>query len=157
MGNEASTQVLQQGVDLFSDVTDFLDDRDSRKAAASNAGDRAALIETDAASAAHDTRRRAVRDAAVLRDQHEQARSRSNAGWGGSNLAMTGSKALIRDAERLKDRQAEEDVLFEGEMNAESGLRSARNSANMLRIGENVSPARSTLSLGSKIYGRNRA
>jgi hypothetical protein len=155
MGNEASTQVLQQGVDLFSDVTDFLGDRNSRKAAASNAKGRAALIETDAAGAAHETRRQAERDAAGLRDERERGRSRGNAGWGGSNLAMSGSKALIRDAERLKDRQAEEDVLFEGEMNARSGLRSARNRANMLRIDENVSPVRSTLSMGSKIYGRN--
>jgi hypothetical protein len=155
MGNEASTQVLQQGVDLFSDVTDFLGDRNSRKAAASNAKGRAALIETDAAGAAHETRRQAERDAAGLRDEQERGRSRGNVGWGGSNLAMSGSKALIRDADRLKDRQAEEDVLFEGEMNARSGLRSARNRANMLRIDENVSPVRSTLSMGSKIYGRN--
>ncbi|OIQ49669.1 hypothetical protein BerOc1_01594 [Pseudodesulfovibrio hydrargyri] len=155
MGNQASTQVLQQGVDLFSDVTDFLGDRNSQKTAASNARDRAALIETDAAGAAHDTRRRAVQDAAGLRGERERVRSRGNAGWGGSGLAMSGSKALIRDAERLKDRQAEEDVLFKGEMNARSGLRSARSSANALRIDENVSPARSTLSMGSKIYGRN--
>lgn len=156
MGNEASTQVLQQGVDLFSDVTDFLGRRSGRQETDSSARDRAALIEADAAGAAHDTRRRSERDAAGLRDERERARSRGNAGWGGSNLAMTGSKALIRDAERLKDRQAEEDVLFEGEKDAESRLRAARSRANTLRMGDSVSAVRSTLSLGSKIYGRNR-
>jgi hypothetical protein len=155
MGNEASTQVLQQGVDLFGDVTDFLGDRNSRNAASSNAEDRAALIETDAAGAAHDARRRAEQDAAALRDERERSRSRGNAGWGGSGLAMSGSKALIRDADRFKDRQAEEDFLFEGEMNARSALRSARSRANMLRTGEGASPVRSILSMGSKIYGRN--
>ncbi|HKI82315.1 MAG TPA: hypothetical protein VKA04_11765 [Pseudodesulfovibrio sp.] len=155
MGNEASTQVLQQGVDLFSDFRDHLVKRTAGENAASSAGDRAALLETDAAGDAHDIRRRTEQDAVRLRKEREQVRSRGNAGWGGSGLAMSGSKALIRDAERLKDRQAEEDVLFEGEMHAQSGLRSARNQANMLRIGENRSPVRSTLSLGSKIYGRN--
>ncbi|MGE4422553.1 MAG: hypothetical protein AB7D39_09665 [Pseudodesulfovibrio sp.] len=155
MGNEASPQVLQQGMNLFGKVKDELGDQITRKEAASNARDRAALIETDAAGAAHDTRRRAVQDAAGLREDRERSRSMGAARWGGSGLAMSGSKALIRDADRLKDRQAEEDVLFEGEMNAGAGLRSARNSANMLRIGEDASPARSTLSMGSKIYGRD--
>jgi hypothetical protein len=155
MGNTASPQMLQQGQSLFNDVKDYLGDRQADKAAADNAEGRAALIETDAAGAAHDQRRRAAKDAAELREERERSRSRGNAGWGGSGLAMSGSKALIRDANRLKDRQDEEDVLFEGEMNAKSGLRSARNQANMLRINEGASPVRSTLSLGSKIYGRN--
>jgi hypothetical protein len=152
MGNDASTQVLQQGMDLFGDVTDFLGGRTGGN---KPAADRAALLETDAAGDAHDLKRRSEQDAAKLREERERTRSRSAAGWGGSGLAMTGSKALIRDADRLKDRQAEEDVLFEGEQDAESRLRTARSRANMLRIDESLAPVRSTLSLGSKIYGRN--
>ena len=155
MGNDASTQVLQQGVDLFGEVTDLLGRRTGVNNAAASAKDRAALLETDAAGDAHDARRQSAREAARLREEREQGRSRGNAGWGGSGLAMSGSKALIRDAQRLRDRQAEEDVLFEGEQNAESGLRSARHRADMLRIGGNASPGRSILSLGSKIYGRD--
>jgi hypothetical protein len=155
MGNNASTQVLQQGMDLFSDVTDFLGDRTGSSKAGPSAEDRAALIETDAAGEAHDLKRRSGQDAARLREEGERSRSRGAAGWGGSGLAMSGSKALIRDADRLKDRQAEEDVLFAGDQDARSRLRAARNQANMLRIGEKASPARSILSLGSKIYGRD--
>ncbi|WP_338668555.1 hypothetical protein [Pseudodesulfovibrio methanolicus] len=150
MGNTASPQILEQGISLFDGFTDYLGGHKDDQA-----DTRAGLIETDAAGAAHETRRRAEKDAGELREDRERSRSRETARWGGSNLAMSGSKALIRDADRLKDRQAEEDVLFEGEMNARSGLRSARNQANMLRIGEKASPARSILSLGSKIYGRD--
>jgi len=150
MGNTASPQNLEQGISLLDGLTGYLGGQKDNQADA-----RAGLIETDAAGTAHDTRRRAETDAAVLREDRERARSKENTRWAGSNLAMSGSKALIRDADRLKDRQAEEDVLFEGEMNARSGLRSARNQANMLRIGEKTSPARSILSLGSKIYGRD--
>ncbi|WP_319582947.1 hypothetical protein [uncultured Pseudodesulfovibrio sp.] len=155
MGNDASTQVLQQGVDLFSDVTDFLGQRTGTRRTSPSAEDRAVLLETDAAGAAHDVRRQSARDAARLREDRERERSRGNAGWGGSGLDMSGSRAIIRDAERLQDRQDEEDVLFEGEQDARTGLRSARNRANMLRIGETGSAERSILSLGSKVYGRN--
>ncbi|MEZ7198300.1 hypothetical protein [Pseudodesulfovibrio karagichevae] len=155
MGNDASTQTLEQGMDLFSNVTDFLGGRIGGNKAASTAGDRAALLETDAAGDAHDLKRRSERDAAKFRGERERTRARGNAGWGGSGLDMSGSKALIRDADRLKDLQAEEDVLFDGERNAESRLRTARSQGNLLRIDEGLAPVRSTLSLGSKIYGRN--
>ncbi|EGB15160.1 hypothetical protein DND132_1954 [Pseudodesulfovibrio mercurii] len=157
MGNTASPQMFQQGLSLFDDVTDFLGERNSEKGASDRAEARAGLIETDAAGTAHDLRRRAEQDAARLREDREHSRSLDNARWGGSGLAMSGSTALVRDANRLKDRQDEEDVLVEGERNARSALNSARNQANMLRINEGGSADRSILSLGSKIYGRSRA
>jgi len=158
MGTNASTQsmqTLQQGLDLFKDVTDFLGDRTAEKSGNSEAENRAALIETDAAGEAQDLRRRAEQDADEIRETREQARGAAGARWGGSNLAMSGSKALIRDAKRLQDRQEEEDALFEGEMNARSRLHAANKQANMMRIADGGSPSRSILSQGSKIYGRN--
>lgn len=155
MGNSASSAMLQQGLDLFDDVKSRLENRNSSTAAADAAEGQAKLIETDAAGEAHDIRRKAVQDASALREEREQARGASHADWGGSGLAMSGSKALIRDADRLKDRQDEEDVLFEGEQTAQSRLRAARNQANMLRINGGGTADRSTLSLGSKIYGRD--
>lgn len=154
MGNTTSPQTLQQGVSLFNDVTDFLGARTAGQSPA-NAEERARLIETDAEGEARDIRRRAEQDAARLREDQEHARAGNNAEWGGSGLAMSGSKALIRDADRLKGRQDEEDILFDGEKDARSRLRSANNRANMLRIGGDASPRRSILSLGSKIYGRD--
>jgi hypothetical protein len=155
MGNNGSVQMFQQGLDLFNDVKNSLGGQ--RKESRNEAGvkGRAALLETDASGEAHDIRRQAEQDAERLRDERERSRSMGRARWGGSNLAMSGSKALIRDANRLKDRQDEEDVLFEGELKADSRRRAARNQANMLRIDNGVSPVRSTLSLGSRIYGRD--
>jgi hypothetical protein len=62
----------------------------------------------------------------------------------------------VRDARSIKDMQEEEDVLFEGQQSADSILRQARSRANMLRINSGSSPERSTLSLGSSIYGPRR-
>ena len=160
MGTNASPQSmqsLQQGLDLFKDVTDFLGERSSEKSGESEAKSRAALIETDAAGEAGDVRRQARRDADEIRESGEKVRGAAGSRWGGSNLAMSGSKALIRDAGRLKDRQEEEDALFEGEMNARSRLRAGNNQANMLRIANGGSSSRSILSQGSKIYGRSQS
>jgi len=155
MGNNGSAQLFQQGLDLFSQVKDSVDGQRRERREDSDVKGRAALLETDAAGEARDIRRQAEQDAGRLRGERERSRSLGKARWGGSNLAMSGSKALIRDANRLKDRQDEEDALFEGEMKADSRRRAARNQANMLRIDNGVSPVRSTLSLGSRIYGRD--
>ena len=149
MGNTADFDVLRQGQGLFDDVRDYLG-----RGAGKSADGRAGLIETDAKGEARELKRRAAQEAAGLREDRARERGANNARWGGSGLAMSGSKALIRDADRLRDRQDEEDALFEGEMAAKARLRTARDRADSLRGSGGVPPVRSILSLGSKIYGR---
>ncbi|AMK10346.1 hypothetical protein AWY79_04045 [Pseudodesulfovibrio indicus] len=147
--------VLQQGLDLFDDVSGAFGDLSDNGRSSGIAEAKARLLETDAEGDAKDIRRRAVKDAAELREEREKGRAGRNTRWGGSNLAMSGSKALVRDAGRIKDTEDEEDTLFEGEMNAQSALRDARTRANMLRINGGGTGDRSILSLGSSIYGRD--
>lgn len=117
------------------------------------ADDQAKMMETEARSNAWNVQQGAKKDAGELRAKREMGRAHSTAGWGGSNLAMSGSKKLIRNSQRLKDRQAEEDVLFQGQADADAILADGRQKGNMLRINSGSSPNRSTLSMGSKIYG----
>ncbi|WP_316899227.1 hypothetical protein [Pseudodesulfovibrio indicus] len=156
MGTNASFQpaaLLQEGLTLFEDASNTFNRISG--GSSGNAEAQARLLETDAGADAQDIRRRSVKDAAALREDREKDRAARNTRWGGSNLAMSGSKRLVRDAGRIKDRQDEEDTLFEGEMNARSALRDARTRANLLRINGGGSGNRSTLSLGSSIYGRD--
>jgi hypothetical protein len=139
---------LEQGFGLFNDFQQRINSRSK--------GDnsvQARLWETEAKGNVHDIRRKAVKDGQALREDREKNRSSHNTKWGGSNLAMSGSKKLIRDAERIQDRQDEEDVLFQGEMDARGALNDARRRSNLLRINSGLPADRSTLSLGSKIYG----
>ncbi len=151
--SDQATQAISQGMDMIEDLTGRMSrDRDEADAARGQAR----LLETDARGEAHDAQRRAAMEARRLRRENERDRSAERARWGGSNLDMSGSKTLVRDARRLQDRQEEDDVLFEGQQSAESILGSARNRANMLRINSGASANRSILSLGSSIYGPRR-
>lgn len=151
-----STQALNMVQDGLGLVQDFQKMVGKPSSGNNSTEEQAKLMEVDAKRKAWETERHAAGDAEDLRSERERGRSRRAAGWGGSNIAMSGSKALVRDADRIKDRQDEEDVLFEGAADADSALQNGRNSANMLRINSGVSPNRSILSMGSKIYGAGK-
>lgn len=158
MGIGASFQpmaMMQEGLNLFEDMSNTFNRVSGGGSASAEAEAQARLLETDARADAHDIRRRAVKDAAELREEREKGRAARNTRWGGSNLAMSGSKLLVRDAGRIKDLHDEGDALFEGEQAAQAALREGRARANMLRINGGGSGDRSTLSLGSSIYGRD--
>ncbi|BDQ34059.1 hypothetical protein [Pseudodesulfovibrio portus] len=147
--SEQTIQAINQGMGMIEEFSGRMK-RDRSGAA------EAALLETDARADAREAQRRAAKEASRVRAENERERSGERADWGGSNLAMSGSKAIVRDARSIKDMQEEEDVLFEGRQSADSILRQARGRANMLRINSGSSPERSTLSLGSSIYGPRR-
>nr|WP_321513430.1 hypothetical protein [uncultured Pseudodesulfovibrio sp.] len=145
--------MVQEGLGLVRDFQHMTSNSSSGDEANEET---AKLRETEAKRKSWETRRHAENTAEDLRSARERGRSRRSAGWGGSNLAMSGSKELVQDADRIKDRQDEEDVLFEGAVDADSVLQDGRNNANMLRINSGGSPKRSILSMGSKIYGTGR-
>jgi len=146
----------QQALTFINDGLGLIEDFQQMTGSRSGSGSaeaQARLAETDARGNALEAQRKAKKDAERLRDEREASRSQNTANWGGANLQMTGSKKLISDANTLKDMQDEEDVLFEGQRDADAILRQGRNRGNILRINGGGSPDRSTLSLGSKIYG----
>ncbi|NDV18233.1 hypothetical protein GO013_02215 [Pseudodesulfovibrio sp. JC047] len=151
--NSAQTlNMVQNGLNTFQDVTRMMD-----TSASNNPNEEfAKLKETEAKRQAWETRQQGKKEAQVLRRNRESTRSRHTANWGGANLAMSGSKKLLQDANRLQDRQDEDDLLFQGENNAMSILQDGRHGANMTRIQNGDSPKRSMLSMGSKIYGDGR-
>jgi len=134
--------LLEKGLDMARGHLGRESGDDDRLAEA-----REGLAGQDAAEDASLARRKARRDGAEYRDRAEQERAGTHAIWGASNLAMSGSKALVRDAERQQDRQLEEDILFEGDQEAQRRL----NQATRLRSGGGTAH-RSTLALGSKLY-----
>ncbi|MBG0791512.1 MAG: hypothetical protein H0S80_13550 [Desulfovibrionaceae bacterium] len=149
--SQQALQAFSQGVEMFKEIKEKTGSGQS-----DTAETQARLLETDARSDAWEAQRKAAAAARENRDQNERERSRERADWGGSNLRMSGSKAVIRDARTLQDMQEEDDVLYEGRRNADAILRQARDRANMLRINGGSAPNRSTLSMGSSIYGPRR-
>ena len=147
--SKQTIQTINQGMGM---IEEFSDRMKQDRSGSVEAG----LLETDARADAREAQRRAAKEARRVRAENERERSGERAHWGGSNLAMSGSKAIVRDAKNIKDMQEEEDVLFEGQQSADAILRQARNRANMLRINSGSSPERSILSLGSSIYGPRR-
>ncbi len=149
---------IKQGIDMVEDVMGRFNRPDNNSASrySAEAEANAGLRETQARAKARDIQHDALSDARNLREAREQNRSRRNAGWGQSGLAMSGSKALVRDGNRFKDRQDEADVLFEGDQAAQDALQSGRQAGNMFRINGGGTPRRTTLALGSKIYKQGR-
>lgn len=149
---------MQQG---FTMINDFVGLNSGLGGYSTNPADaineeQAKTRELDAKGEAARQQRHAELQAGETRDVLEQGRAKANTNWGQSGLAMSGSKALMRDAQRTQDRQAEDDVLFEGEMANRETLNKGKRSANMLRINAGLSPSKSTLSLGSSIYKYGR-
>lgn len=145
--SEQALQAFSQGLDMFKEIGGQVSGGES-----DTAEDQARLLETDAKSDAYDAQRRARQEESRVRAKNEKTRSAANAEWGTSNLAMSGSKAVVRNARSVQDKQEEDDILYEGQRTADDILRQARNRANLLRINAGSSANRSTLSLGSSIY-----
>jgi len=155
--DQGTVGALQKGIGLVGDFMSLANGADDGWSADTGETDeKGRMLEIDAKGDALDVQRRAGKDAKILRSAQEGGRAKRNTGWGASNLAMSGSKELIREAGRAKDAQAEEDVLFDGQVEADGILREGRRKANLFRINGGVSPVRSTLLLGSKIYGPRR-
>ena len=155
--DQKSIGMLQQGlgfVENFVSQVNGTNEQGGMLETAAN--EQGGMLEIDAKGKALDAQGRARKNAKDVRSQQEGIRARRNTGWGKSNLAMSGSKKLVRDGGRIKDHQAEEDILFEGQVDADEILNDGRHRANMLRIDGGATPMRSTLSLGSKIYGPRR-
>ena len=149
---------MQQGFTMINDFASManqLGHRPTNRADGVNE-EYATMRELDAKGEAAKQQQRAKRQAGETRSVLEQERAKANATWGHSGLTMSGSKALVRDAQRIQDRRAEDDVLFEGEMAKRETLDKGKRSANMLRVNAGLDPSKSTLSLGSSIYKYGR-
>ncbi|MEF2230874.1 MAG: hypothetical protein V3571_08095 [Pseudodesulfovibrio sp.] len=149
--DQQSGALLEKGLDMAQGFLEKDSRDEARDDATRLAEARAGLAEQEAAGDASLRQRQAKRDASAFREQAEQDRAEAHAAWGASNLAMSGSKALVRDSGRLKDRQAEEDLLFQGDLEAQRALNQGRGAANLMRINGGAA-TRSTLALGSKLY-----
>jgi len=149
--NQQTAQVLQNGLGFVQDLQALTDN-----SATANAKDRAGVEETEARKRSWEASQEAKRNAERIRNEGEKRRGRENTSWGGANLAMSGSKEIVRDAGRIQDLQEEDDTLYEGQSDAETILDEGRQRANILRINSGVSPQRSTLSMGSQIYGTRK-
>ena len=150
--NESFMGDMEKGLGMFQRIQSSLGGGPEKPNYAKQADEQARMMEIDARDDALDILRKAERTASIVRDDRERNRANSAARWGGSNIAMSGSAQLVRDSQRIKDRQEEEDVLFEGEAQAMSSFRKKRRQADLFRIQNDASPRRTTLSMGSKIY-----
>lgn len=120
------------------------------------AEEQARMVELDAKAQSSAQQTAAGKEADSARTILEKNRANDNTAWGQSNLAMSGSKALVKEAVHQQDLDTEEDLRFEGEAAARETLDTGVRQANLLRISQGVTPDRSTLSLGSRIYTTGR-
>ncbi|WP_419785983.1 hypothetical protein [Pseudodesulfovibrio sp.] len=143
---------LQQGLDMTKDFLEKTRQRNTESDQKNLAEAHAALSEQGAMGEAYAQQREAKKAAADYREQAEKKRASAHANWGSSGLAMSGSKQFIRQSGRMQDQQVEDDILFQGDRDAQSTLKQARSRANLTRINNGASANRSTLALGSKLY-----
>ncbi|QJB56176.1 hypothetical protein [Pseudodesulfovibrio sp. zrk46] len=145
--NANSAQTLADGLRVFNgSLNGTLDGRNY----SNEYNEEARMMELDAEADAAEVARQAEKQASALREERELERGKQNTRWGRSGLAMNGSKQLVRDATRQRDKEDEEDVLFEGELKEQDVLDRGLRDANRYRIRRGLKP--STLSLGSTIY-----
>lgn len=147
-----STLTMQDGVNLFDNITRMTNGPAAQTANPTEADARAGLMELDARDEAADRQRLARKEAAGLRETEERLRAKAAAQGGQSGLAMSGSRQLVRDSERIQDQLDEDELLTQGLLEGQKTLNRGRHKANLLRIRGNTTPNRSTLSLGSNIY-----
>lgn len=156
--DQQNTQDWTQGMDMFGDLFDFLGPSEGEQGVDTSGEfeEMARMTELDARQAAMDADSRSKMTASQLHDEKERGRSKRNAEWGQSNIAMSGSKELVRESTELSDKHAEEDMLAEGESGVKEILSEGKRDANIYRIANGLAPSRSTLSLGSTIYDYKR-
>lgn len=118
--------------------------------------EQATMMDLDARERAMEEKRAARKQARAIRDEQEKGRSQRTAEWGRSGLAMSGSHKLVSEARRTESKEAEDDVLFQGDMHADRIMAKGMRDSNLFRINNGQAPKRTTLSLGSKLYDNLR-
>lgn len=138
---------LQKGVDLLHGFTDV-----TNQGVDGATEDKARLMEVNAQQQAHATRRSARQQADAYSENAEARRASSHASWGKSNLAMSGSKALVGRAQKNQDKAREGDIRFEGDQAAKQQIAEGEASADALRNPKRTPLDQSILTLGSNIF-----
>lgn len=156
--NNQNPKIVEQGFSLFEDVLGYAlpEEEETTIDYSGDYEERALMMELDAEGRAAAQERTANRQASGAHEEREQERSKRNATWGQSGLVMDGSKELVRDALHHDDLQDEEDIRFEGELQARATRDKGMREANAYRINQGIAPNRSTLSMGSSIYKHGR-
>lgn len=154
--DQGDSQDFTQGMDLFGDMFGFFEGSDSETTIdySGEYEELARMTELDAQASAQDAKEASEQDASQLHEDREKARSERNARWGQSGVAMSGSSELVRESRELEDKHDEENVLSAGESTSREIVSDGQRSANLYRIRHGIYPDRSTLSLGSTIYGK---
>jgi len=155
--NNNKSMDLKKGLKVFEDVLSTAWGKDEEDPTVDYSGDyeeRARMMELDAQAQGDAQARAAKKKGKAIRTEQEQGRAKKNTEWGQSNLTMSGSKELARDARQQEGWGKEEDELFEGELREREILDKGKREANLYRVRQGVSP--STLSLGSTIYKYRR-
>lgn len=155
--NNNNSMDIKKGLKVFEDVLGTAWGKEEDDPTVDYSGDyeeRALMTELDAQAQADAQSRATKKQARNIRSEQEQERSKKNTEWGQSNLVMSGSKELVRDARQQEGWEKEEDELLEGELREREILDKGKREANLYRIRQGVSP--STLSLGSTIYKYRR-
>lgn len=156
--NNKNSASIQEGFKMIGNLTDMFSGK-SPGTEIDSSGDHeemAQMAEFDARERALAEEKLAEKKAEDVHVKQEQDRSKRNTEWGQSGLAMSGSKELVRESRQLKDRQDEEDELFEGDMETRETMDKGMREANLFRISRGIAPTRSTLSLGSEPYKYRR-
>ncbi|MFH1914424.1 MAG: hypothetical protein ABIK45_09155 [Pseudomonadota bacterium] len=160
--NRQTLGLFRQGSELAGNMYQLLTGTGATTGRAAEAEETARLQEQQASTRAHDIFMRADSDADSLRAGREADRASTNAAWGASGLAMSGSKELLRQAARIRDGQDEEDIRAEGTEAVRDALNQGRAAGNMTRINGSAAisgsakPLGSILSQGSTIYKYGR-
>ncbi len=156
--NNKNSANIQDGFKMIGNLTDLFSGK-SPGTEIDYSGDyeeMAQMAELDARERAIAKERLAKEKAEDVHVKQEHDRSKRNTKWGQSGLTMNGSKELVQESRQLKDRQDEEDELFEGEMESRETMDKGMREVNLFRISKGIAPTRSTLSLGSELYKYRR-
>lgn len=152
----SNAREMSRGIGLMGDLVDFVGqpERRLRGKTPEEHEEVARMMELDARKAAMEAENTNTDTADRLRSEQERNRARKRAGWGRSNIAMSGSRALVRDSRELADKEAEEDIRSDGETEVTGILNQGKRKANLYRISGGASPSRTILTLGSSIYDK---
>ncbi|WP_147819735.1 hypothetical protein [Salidesulfovibrio onnuriiensis] len=120
------------------------------------AENQALLQEEQAKGEAAESLLQSRREISRYRKEAAQRRAATRAEWGGAGLANSGSVALGQAADAVQDRLDADDMRFNAQQQAQGILSRGRAKANATRIGGGADIKKSTLSLGSGIYGPRR-
>lgn len=116
---------------------------------------KALLREQNAKNEATEAMLHAKAEVSRFRKDAAAKRSARRANWGGAGLANSGSVALNQTADAIQDRLDTQDMRFQAQQGVDRILSKGREAGNELRSSYGK-VNKSTLSLGSKIYGPRR-